>query len=320
VSQQWISNDPAAPTKLADGASRINSNFQELYAVAGDIANLNAHLADTVDAHDASAISFVPSSTISATDVQAAILEAYNDALAALIRPDYLQGLELNYDNSTTLGIEVGSAYVESVGGLVTRSSRATLTFSGMTVNTFMYIYLTSAGTVISSATPPAAPYYGSRARSMQGDNTKRYLGEVLASGATTIYSFWHAPGPGLIEYRTNLAASPFLVLANSGLAAAETPVSLASVVPPTARLALCSLWHFTTVSCFLGLADDDFTLSTTSYWMRLYAQGSVGTSSTQDTFPIPLGASQTFTYMFSSAPSAGNGLGVRVLGYYLKR
>jgi hypothetical protein len=45
---------------------------------------LDAHLADTVDAHDASAISFTPTGTIAATDVQAAIAEAATDAAAAL--------------------------------------------------------------------------------------------------------------------------------------------------------------------------------------------------------------------------------------------
>jgi len=45
-------------------------------------ADLAAHLADTSDAHDASAISFSPTGTIAATDVQAAIAEAASEAAA----------------------------------------------------------------------------------------------------------------------------------------------------------------------------------------------------------------------------------------------
>lgn len=41
----------------------------------GGVAALDAHLADTVDAHDASAISFTPAGVIEATDVQAALVE-----------------------------------------------------------------------------------------------------------------------------------------------------------------------------------------------------------------------------------------------------
>jgi hypothetical protein len=48
------------------------------------IADLAAHLADTVDAHDASAISFTPAGSIAATDVQAAISEVATEAAADL--------------------------------------------------------------------------------------------------------------------------------------------------------------------------------------------------------------------------------------------
>ncbi len=44
---------------------------------------LAGHLADTTDAHDASAISFTPTGTLAATDVQAAIVEAAAEAAAA---------------------------------------------------------------------------------------------------------------------------------------------------------------------------------------------------------------------------------------------
>lgn len=47
-------------------------------------AELDAHTGDTVDAHDASAISFVATGTIAATDVQAAVAEVATDAAAAL--------------------------------------------------------------------------------------------------------------------------------------------------------------------------------------------------------------------------------------------
>ena len=42
---------------------------------ATDDTTVNAHIADTSDAHDASAISFVPAGTVAATTVQAAIEE-----------------------------------------------------------------------------------------------------------------------------------------------------------------------------------------------------------------------------------------------------
>ena len=46
-------------------------------------ADLSAHLADAADSHDASAVSFVPTGTIAATDVQAAIAEVAAEAGAS---------------------------------------------------------------------------------------------------------------------------------------------------------------------------------------------------------------------------------------------
>jgi hypothetical protein len=48
--------------------------------VAIGVDSITAHLADTTDAHDASAISFTPAGTIAATDVQAAIEEVASEA------------------------------------------------------------------------------------------------------------------------------------------------------------------------------------------------------------------------------------------------
>jgi hypothetical protein len=47
-------------------------------------SQLSAHTGDTVDAHDASAISYAPTGTIAATDTQTAIAEVATDAAAAL--------------------------------------------------------------------------------------------------------------------------------------------------------------------------------------------------------------------------------------------
>lgn len=51
--------------------------------LATAVAGLAAHIADTSDAHDASAISFAPAGNVAATDVQAAIAELDTEKLAA---------------------------------------------------------------------------------------------------------------------------------------------------------------------------------------------------------------------------------------------
>lgn len=52
------------------------------------VPDLSAHTGDTDDAHDASAISFSPTGTIAATDVQAAIAEVASEAAGGSFDPD----------------------------------------------------------------------------------------------------------------------------------------------------------------------------------------------------------------------------------------
>ncbi len=91
---QWLEADPildpgepgvelvanpllADKLKLGDGFTP----WSELpYLLAEEVALLLAHLADAADAHDASAVSFVPSGTVAATNVQAAIVEVAAEA------------------------------------------------------------------------------------------------------------------------------------------------------------------------------------------------------------------------------------------------
>jgi hypothetical protein len=56
-------------------AGNVQAAIAELSSEKATVVALNAHIADTTDAHDASAISNVPAGSISATDVQAAINE-----------------------------------------------------------------------------------------------------------------------------------------------------------------------------------------------------------------------------------------------------
>lgn len=75
-----ISAVPAGPpftgadvqTQLSQGADSIN---QLAASIQGNSTNLANHLADTSDAHDASAISVMPSGDLSSFDVQAALVE-----------------------------------------------------------------------------------------------------------------------------------------------------------------------------------------------------------------------------------------------------
>jgi hypothetical protein len=61
---------------VGDGVTASGTGSTKTITIPGDAA----HIADTTDAHDASAISFSPTGTIAATDVQAAIAEVASEA------------------------------------------------------------------------------------------------------------------------------------------------------------------------------------------------------------------------------------------------
>lgn len=76
-------------------------------------AGLPAHLADPTDAHDASAVSFVPTGTVAATNVQAAVAEVASDAAALVTAEAGTRGT-----NDSALSARIG--VIEALGPLAT--------------------------------------------------------------------------------------------------------------------------------------------------------------------------------------------------------
>lgn len=78
--------DPHTGYRL-ESAAIVSADIQDGTIVVGDLAfdpatqaELDAHINDVSDAHDASAVSFTPNGSIAATDVQAAIQEVRDEA------------------------------------------------------------------------------------------------------------------------------------------------------------------------------------------------------------------------------------------------
>ncbi|HTE57267.1 MAG TPA: hypothetical protein VK694_00840 [Verrucomicrobiae bacterium] len=86
--QQWEPTAPGA-VSVPDASAGTKGIVQLTNDLGGTadlptVPGLTAHINDTSDAHDASAISFLAGSTVSATDVQAAIIEVASETATSL--------------------------------------------------------------------------------------------------------------------------------------------------------------------------------------------------------------------------------------------
>jgi hypothetical protein len=115
---------------LATAFLKIQENFDDLYAsVATDVAALAAHIADTGDAHDASAVSFADSGNdYAATEVEAALTEVMDAHLAHLAdAADAHDASAISVAPTGTLvADDVQEALVEILGDIETHVADAT--------------------------------------------------------------------------------------------------------------------------------------------------------------------------------------------------
>ena len=107
----------------------------------------------------------------------------------------YIEGLAMEYAGPDYIGLFPGAAYVPGYNRVVTLEAYETRTiFPSPGANGIRYVYLDEVngiGQVHVSDVAPALPYFGN-ARTMTGDNTKRYLGMLKWSAAGVMLQFDH--------------------------------------------------------------------------------------------------------------------------------
>ncbi len=223
----------------------------------------------------------------------------------------YIDGLDLTWGaNALTVG--PGSAYLPGTGALAESSSALTIALAGLTSGTFyhVYLYLSSAGvpTLELSSSAPVSAATGGFAKT--GDTSRRYLGSVLANGATSVQRFVHN---GLsMHYNAAIAGGSAFELFN-GSATTATSVSAAAVVPVTGVSVLASVSNPSTAAgTTLRLSNPDLgTVSNSNHRQFATIQSSWSGE-------VLLSASLQISYVFDAAPN-NPGL-MRVHGYTFKR
>ena len=148
----------------------------------------------------------------------------------------YITGLQLTWNSTSQIQIGTGVAQIQGTGRLLNVSSALTINPS-LSASTWYYCYVydnsgTPAGECVTTA--PAAAWFGT-ARSKTSDTSRRYVGAIRTNGSSQLYTFYHNPQSGYVQWLEDTTASPFRVA--SGLTATtETSVDCTAVAPATAR------------------------------------------------------------------------------------
>lgn len=221
---------------------------------------------------------------------------------------EYIEGLEAIYISGTATNFNLGAAYVPSVDAKVRLTSQFSLSGLVLTPSTIYHAYLyptagTLQGNVELVTTAPAAPYAGN-AMTKTGDNSRRYLCSLVADSAGHVLLFTQTDDR--MNYLVARGVAPVRVL-TAGAAIASTAISLTGAVPSTAY----------EVTVTADNPSGTAQMVTIGNATQLYLAAAYAGNITQ--LDLPLGSSQSLSYTYDAAPSAG-GLSMDVLGYRFKR
>lgn len=224
--------------------------------------------------------------------------------------------------NHNNVSVGSGSCYIPSEGKVISTSTAITPPSSTtLSASTHYYVYGYNNGGVLAldplSTIAPDPPYSGT-ARTKAGDNTRRYLGQVLTNTTPAIISFRHLSDNSIVYDNVNPVAAPFAV-ATSLPPGAEATLNLSGALPPN----VCEFARMgggLAISTTGGLVWLNFNLGAAG--MRVAETGA--TISTAGgiyifTIDVPLNsATPSFLYMF--AGPAGSTCSFRCTGYKYAR
>lgn len=202
--------------------------------------------------NDLPVISTFPSAAVAADD-----LLPFHDTSAARNRRNttshvlslglegFISGLKAEYISATQLRLNSGVAHIQS-SGLLLKLTGSTKTLSGLSANTWYYVYVFNNSGALDwewSTTAPDTPYFGA-ARSKTGDTSRRFVFCFRSNGSSQLYNFIHDPQRGVVNYQIDFSVSPFRIL-GPGQATSWTTVSASAVVPPVSTLTTMRIQNY---------------------------------------------------------------------------
>jgi len=212
----------------------------------------------------------------------------------------FIEGLVPLWVSATSIQVNPGSAYITSLGRIITVPGALVLSGLTLTAATWYYLYLyDNAGTAAIElvTTAPTAPYAGfARTKNVGGGDSRRFLGAFRAQAANVLRPFIWAP-----DYVTYLDTGNLYPIMSNSTTVGPASVSASAAIPITTQRALLQVYSAAGNSFNLGVAFDQMLLSVTA--------------STRVLAPVISTADQVFVYSHIGAVTGGTTLDVRGYG-----
>ncbi|WP_139832998.1 MULTISPECIES: hypothetical protein [unclassified Pseudomonas] len=218
----------------------------------------------------------------------------------------FIEGLGLVWLSGTTIAVRAGSAFVPSVGKVVTYAGGNITPMGVGAVNTFIHLYLTSAGAIEQSTTAAPTRYYN-QAHQKTGDASRRYIASILINtNAAGAYQFVHRLTDSSIMYTVASPETTTFRLLNGGTSAAA--FNTRTVTPVTAHT-LEAAWQ-NVGSASVRFTPSDAGTPVASGWMVFVPPTAIFNGR------CPIAGDGTITYSATGGGSAN----CYALGYYFDR
>ena len=231
----------------------------------------------------------------------------------------FLSGLKIMRQSAGKIAIDTGAAYIPSLGRIlqvpvVIVANLPTNMLAGYLYHIYLYPIGSGASAtpaiefVIAPNGPPVA--YAYPAYMKQGDNSRRYMGSILAASATDCVNFTMTGNR--VDYQATTVSAPLQVLA-LGTATTATGVNCSAVVPPTASHAQCLLYNRELSSGPLVRLGNSLIGASSANSRSFVLQSSAFESD------VLLDSAQQFYYSYDGVTPV-TGFTARVLGYIFER
>lgn len=107
-----------------------------------------------------------------------------SSSAAADLDKAYINGLKFAYYSASQFLVGPGAAYNQAVGGLVQSTATQTVSATGLSADTWYYVYMGTDASITYGTATPGSPYAG-EARSLSTDTSQRFIGCVQTGTGT---------------------------------------------------------------------------------------------------------------------------------------